>query len=177
MNYTLVLIGLGGLLVGGITIWIVLRIKTSRALAEGKGLLQTQVATLTERVSARDQQLDMLQAVLQAEEDQKTQLSYDLQQQHVARAAAEEKTTRIPQLELEAQAREEQLALLRQEVTELKTTRSELLTTIEKERKSSADKLALLNEAQTKLSDAFKALAAEALQSNNQSFLTLATQN
>jgi DNA recombination protein RmuC len=37
--------------------------------------------------------------------------------------------------------------------------------------------LAVLNEAEAKLSDAFKALAAEALQSNNRSFLTLATQN
>ena len=36
--------------------------------------------------------------------------------------------------------------------------------------------VAVVDEAQQKLSDAFKALAAEALKSNNQSFLTLATQ-
>src|SRR5262249_13545498 len=107
----------------------------------------------------------------------KTQLVYELQQQCVARASAEEKALRIPQLETEALAREEQMALLRQEVTELKTARSELQTALENERKASKDKLALLNDAQLKLSDAFKALAAEALKSNNQSFLTLATQN
>ncbi|MCK4425800.1 MAG: DNA recombination protein RmuC, partial [Deltaproteobacteria bacterium] len=42
------------------------------------------------------------------------------------------------------------------------------------ERKSIQEKLDLLNSAQTSLADAFKALSAEALKSNNQSFLELA---
>ena len=42
------------------------------------------------------------------------------------------------------------------------------------ERKSGEEKLRLVNEAKQNLSDAFKALSAEALQSNNQSFLELA---
>ena len=45
---------------------------------------------------------------------------------------------------------------------------------VEKERKAAEEKLALLNEAQQKLSDAFKALSSEALKSNNQTFLDLA---
>jgi DNA recombination protein RmuC len=49
-----------------------------------------------------------------------------------------------------------------------------LRTLLDAERKASGEKLRLLNEAQAKLSDAFKALSAEALQSNNQSFLHLA---
>ena len=47
---------------------------------------------------------------------------------------------------------------------------------LQQERKRTEEKLAVVDEAQQKLSDAFKALAAEALQGNNQSFLTLATQ-
>jgi DNA recombination protein RmuC len=59
------------------------------------------------------------------------------------------------------------LALLRQEAATLETRLVE-------ERKAAEEKLAILNEAQTKLSDAFKALSSEALKSNNVAFLSLA---
>ncbi len=45
---------------------------------------------------------------------------------------------------------------------------------IAEERKAAAEKLAILNDAQLKLSDAFKALSAEALKNNNDSFISLA---
>src|ERR1700687_6059790 len=48
---------------------------------------------------------------------------------------------------------------------------------LENERRQGREKLALLDEAEKKLSNAFKALAAESLQSNNQSFLDLAKAN
>jgi DNA recombination protein RmuC len=47
-------------------------------------------------------------------------------------------------------------------------------TRLVEERKAALEKLAILNEAQAKLSDAFKALSAEALKSNNAAFLNLA---
>ena len=49
-----------------------------------------------------------------------------------------------------------------------------LRTAIEKEREAAAEKLRLLEDAQAKLSDAFRALSSEALRDNNQSFLHLA---
>src|SRR5947208_3621274 len=49
-----------------------------------------------------------------------------------------------------------------------------LETTLEMEREASREKLHLLEHAQTELSNAFKALSSEALQSNNASFLHLA---
>src|SRR5688572_11536728 len=57
------------------------------------------------------------------------------------------------------------------------TERAVLLTRLEEERKASQEKLALLNTAEGKLADAFKALSADALRNNNQSFLDLAKQN
>lgn len=54
---------------------------------------------------------------------------------------------------------------------------SSLQTRLEEERKASQEKLGLLDDAQRKLGDAFKALSADALQSNNQSFLQLAREN
>ncbi len=56
----------------------------------------------------------------------------------------------------------------------LKADLAALQTRLEEERKAAAGKLALLEEARQKLSDAFKALSADALRSNNQSFLELA---
>jgi DNA recombination protein RmuC len=51
---------------------------------------------------------------------------------------------------------------------------SSLETQLNAERKASIEKLGLLEDAQTKLSDAFKALSAEALNTNSQNFLNLA---
>lgn len=63
---------------------------------------------------------------------------------------------------------------LRDENITLKTKVAELETRIVEERKGAGEKLNLLQEAQQKLSDAFKALSADALKNNNQSFLVLA---
>jgi DNA recombination protein RmuC len=52
-----------------------------------------------------------------------------------------------------------------------------LQTRLEDERRASAEKLALLNSAEEKLTDVFKAISADALRDNNRSFLDLARQN
>src|ERR671933_466836 len=57
------------------------------------------------------------------------------------------------------------------------TERAVLQTRLEEERKASQEKLTLLNNAESKLADAFKALSADALRNNNRSFLDLARQN
>jgi len=57
------------------------------------------------------------------------------------------------------------------------TERAVLLTRLEEERKANQEKLTLINNAELKLADSFKALSADALRNNNQSFLDLAKQN
>ena len=64
-------------------------------------------------------------------------------------------------------ARQEQIAALGARAAHLEAT-------LDQERRQAQEKLAVVNDAQEKLSDAFRALAAEALSSNNQSFLDLA---
>lgn len=59
-------------------------------------------------------------------------------------------------------------------VSSLQIALSEMETRLHEERKGSLEKLAVLNDAQARLSDAFQSLSAQALQSNNQSFLDLA---
>jgi len=74
---------------------------------------------------------------------------------------------RIQQLEHEAREAHER-------ETQLQAKATELDTTLQQERKQAEEKLAVIDQAQRRLADAFKALAAEALKSNNQSFLELA---
>jgi len=103
------------------------------------------------------------------------------------RAVAEAQVERAALVE-RVQARDEQLqesrraqdaaaaqaTQLQTEAAGLRTQLAELKTRLEEERKAATAQLALLNEAQQKLSDAFKALSADALMSNNQSVLELA---
>ncbi|HEY7744979.1 MAG TPA: DNA recombination protein RmuC [Desulfuromonadales bacterium] len=63
---------------------------------------------------------------------------------------------------------------LRGENAGLQARLAQLATRLEEERKAAAEKFILLEEARTKLADAFKALSAEALSSNNQAFMHLA---
>ena len=69
---------------------------------------------------------------------------------------------------------DEELKAGRDETTSLKQEQARLDEEIKNERRASAEKLALLNEAEQKLHEALQALSSEALKSNSQSFIELA---
>jgi DNA recombination protein RmuC len=91
-----------------------------------------------------------------------------------ARALLRERARRVEQLE--AERRDCALAAegARADLGRLREERSRLETELERERSSSAEKLALLGEAERRLREAFQALAAEALHRNSRSLLELA---
>lgn len=60
------------------------------------------------------------------------------------------------------------------QITDLTAKASRLETALQEERRQALEKLALLEEAKDKLTDAFKALAADSLKNSNTSFLELA---
>jgi len=93
-----------------------------------------------------------------------------LQQEAERRAAAEAEAARAPGLERALTERE-------QRVRELEARVAALETQLDHERRAAQEKLALLEEAQVKLADTFRALSAEALSHNNQAFLQLAREN
>ena len=72
------------------------------------------------------------------------------------------------------QQRQAELDQLRGSLPAHERDKATLLVTLEKERENAAEKMALLQEAEKKLKDAFQALASDALLRNNQSFLDLA---
>lgn len=83
------------------------------------------------------------------------------------RLAAEERAARVPDLE-------SRVRTLGDENTAHLARLAELVARLEDERRSGAEKLALLDQARSQLGDAFKALSAESLRANNQSFMDLA---
>ncbi len=84
------------------------------------------------------------------------------------------RTARLEELDGELGEREQELDERRRDVAALGARVAELTSVIAAERRQSAEKLRLLEDAQRQLGDAFRALSAEALQHNNQSFLDLA---
>lgn len=91
------------------------------------------------------------------------------------RAVAEEKNTRLP--ELEEKLKEAKLVADRliEDNTLLKSQLAEKEACLKKQAEHGQEKLILLQHAQERLADSFKALSAEALKNNMQSFLDMAT--
>ncbi|MCL6612966.1 MAG: DNA recombination protein RmuC [Peptococcaceae bacterium] len=156
-----------GLLIGVIATWLVTRTKIQHSYHQAKGEAEAERAALNERLLARENQISELKDSIVKLETVNEDLRKKLESESRLKSAAEENSKRIPELESAINAL--------QRVNSDQTAKiSQLETTLEKERRSAEEKLAILNEAQQKLSDAFKALSAEALKSNNQSFLELA---
>lgn len=131
-------------------------------------------AALNERLASRESQLAELRVAAQRAGDEAAGLRTELRAEAERRAAAEEKTLRIGELEAVVAAREDQLQQAAADNSRLRADLAALEMRLQEERKAAEEKLAMLEEARAKLSDAFRALSADALKQNNQSFLDLA---
>ena len=89
-------------------------------------------------------------------------------------ATAEEKAARIPILEEEVAARERTLEATREARAAADARVAELKMQLSEEREQAAEKLALLDDAQKRLTTTFEALSLQALKASSQSFLDLA---
>ena len=91
--------------------------------------------------------------------------------------AREERARQVQELRESLRDREEAMARLQAEVAQLRERGAQLQTRLEEERRQSEEKLRLVNEARAALEASFKSLSADALKSNNQSFLELARES
>ncbi|MFZ3100758.1 MAG: DNA recombination protein RmuC [Desulfitobacteriaceae bacterium] len=167
------LLGLG-FVIGGFLVWLIVKSRLQgsfdRAMAKG----EAEQGILVERLQSKELQLQESQQLFHKGLIEIELLRVELKSESAKRSGAEEKNTRIPELETMVKSGESRIIIFQEEKSALRSKLSELDTRLAEERKASGEKLALLNEAQEKLSDAFKALSAEALHTNNQSFLELA---
>ncbi|HEX6132816.1 MAG TPA: DNA recombination protein RmuC [Longimicrobiales bacterium] len=88
--------------------------------------------------------------------------------------AARAHLAHLDEIQQELHERDDRIGALHRELTQARIEAGTLTERLEQERRIAADKLALVDEARTKLADAFNALSAEALSRNNQTFLELA---
>jgi DNA recombination protein RmuC len=95
-------------------------------------------------------------------------------QKNAELAAANEKISRIPELQNQLAQKEAAAQQAQREISQRSAQISALETQLTEERKAADEKLALIEKARAQLADAFSALSAEALRKNNQSFLELA---
>jgi DNA recombination protein RmuC len=86
----------------------------------------------------------------------------------------EERSLRIERLEVDLTDRARTEERLRGEAAALREAQAHHAAVLESERRAAGERVALLAEAEAKLREAFQSLSAEALRSNNQSFLDLA---
>jgi len=138
-----------GAVPGAVLAWLFLRQRAAAAVAECEARMQAAHA---------DEKLALAKALATAEANDST-----------GRA-------RIADLQREAGERERGMDELRRAKGEADARVAALEMQISEERQQATEKLALLDDAQKKLTDAFHALSAQALQRNNASFLELANE-
>lgn len=124
-------------------------------------------AAMIEQLQYKDQQLQDLRQTLQSLQTQVDQHQQRLTEEVSKRATAEAQINQLPALYQTIQQTQS-------ENTQLTAQLAHLQTKLTEQQQTAQDKIQLLNQAQVQLIDAFKALSAEALQSNNASFLDLA---
>ncbi len=97
-----------------------------------------------------------------------------LREESSRRATFEAVAAGIPDLQREVEARSMSIAQQQRTILQVTNEKEALAATLDAERKGFQEKLKLLEEAKTALSDAFSALSANALRSNSEEFLRLA---
>jgi DNA recombination protein RmuC len=171
---SMLLLGLACMLAGAAVIYLLLWPRLKQEYEQSRMDLELDSSILVERLSAREQQIAGLIAANEKAVRDISTLTVSIRAESERRAAAEEKNSRIPDLEVVIHSYEGQIRSLQEQNSDLRSKTSELETRLTEEQKLAAEKLSLLNEAQVRLADAFKALSAEALKTNSQSFLDLA---
>ena len=123
-----------GLLLGGGVVWLLTQSRARQVEERLKGETATALATAQERMNAATQRIQSLEHELKEAESNLEKYRQAHQAEASRRAAAEEKNTRIPQLDEESKA--DDASRLQQANSAKAEAISELQTRIEEERKA-----------------------------------------
>jgi DNA recombination protein RmuC len=169
-----VLVLIGGAVLGSLSVWLFTHGRTKAEFNRGCAQGEAERGILLERLQARENLIAEGKQRIGELESAIEQVHGELKSETERRSKAEERNLRISELEIQITSKEHIIEDLGRQCTALKEKLATLQTTVEKERSSAEEKLAIIEKARTELSDAFKALSSDALKSNNASFLELA---
>ena len=102
-------------------------------------------------------------------------MTAELRKEAAARAAAESISGQIEVLNETVKQRDAAIAKLQEKIASHEKQKAALETTVKNERQSANEKLEMLEKAHERLSESFKSLSSDALKSNNEQFLKIAT--
>ncbi|MEM7795404.1 MAG: DNA recombination protein RmuC [Cyanobacteria bacterium P01_C01_bin.118] len=158
---------LAGLGVGSLASWMVWQARYQTVRERAKSDLVAERATMIEQLQTKDAQIGELRQQLHG-------MQTDLEQQRQAsaaaiarQAAAETKAALTEQLQT-------QLQQLQTDHSQLTAQLAQARTQLQEQRQATEEKLTLLQQMRGGMVDAFQALSAQALQTNNEAFLSLA---
>ena len=128
-----------GALLGIAGTWLVLRPRYEQALQRVQAELELARATMSERLEGREHQQQELKNALDQAATEGAHLRAELKSESERRAIAEEKNSRIPDLEEELHSRDERTLSIQSENTELRARLSEVETKLIEESKAAQE--------------------------------------
>lgn len=138
--------------VGGAIVWLILRTREVREYERGRGQASVELATYSEKLSNQEKVIQELRNSLANVEQSTVALTDQVRTESAARATAEERASRVPELEVQLRRKEEEASGLREK-------NAELISSAESEKKHVDEKLALLLQAEKNLTGQFENLA------------------
>ena len=166
--------GFFGFGIGGAIATLIFQTRMHGFRDQAKASVAADRASAYERIQQQEQQVQELRTTLQEREQRLEALQTKLHQEATQRATAEANLGQVSQLQQQLQDREAQIQQLQQDYGNVRSHLSEVQTRLQQEQSLTQAKQALLNQAQQQLTDTFKALSADALRQNSQSFMQLA---
>ena len=154
--------------------YIAMKLRAQMAYEKGRSDSAAENSALTERLNARDAQLQESRQRAAAAAESVTRLESQLRAECDQRTTAEARLSLLPKYEAEVEARGQRINDQHKELTKLHALVSELGTRLEEMQKTSEDKINAIQALQNRVAESFQSMSAEALMSNNKAFLALA---